>query len=100
MTAAEIRETLDSFDLGRWRLAWDAYLAGPRLVPAPAVVADPTDAADAVLAHEVELAREVCEDAEVDALAFPPMVALPFGLTPEAAPPTPPADAATPPADA
>ena len=32
-TVEEIREALESSDLGRWRLAWDAHLRG---VPAPA----------------------------------------------------------------
>ena len=40
-TVEEITEALDSFDLGRWRLAWDAHLRGvPAPVP-PVPVADP-----------------------------------------------------------
>lgn len=57
MTGDEVREVLESFDLGRWRLAWDRHL---RLAPPP----DPTEAADAVLAHEVELARAVVDASE------------------------------------
>jgi hypothetical protein len=41
-TVEEIREALDSFDLGRWRLAWDAHLKGvPTPAPPPATLADP-----------------------------------------------------------
>ena len=40
-TVEEITEALDSFDLGRWRLAWDAHLRGvPAPVP-PVPMADP-----------------------------------------------------------
>lgn len=78
MTGDEVREVLESFDLGRWRLAWDRHL---RLVPSlpklpeipvssppttsPAAVSsssdDPTMDADAAFLREIEAARQVTD---------------------------------------
>ena len=95
MTGDEVREVLESFDLGRWRLAWDRHL---RLVPSlpklpeipvssdattspSAVSSSSPESADAAFAREIALAHEVCDDqvAADAATAFMPDVPLPFG---------------------